>query len=384
MVILGDINTSHHLIDHCEGDSRDPKEFYDNPGRTFLSNLLKSSESPRERAKETDSPLAAAHHYEISENDSDESEKRLCSDLQCSSTHADVDANDFNANLEQHLFVDAFRVFHPKRKEAFTCWNTSIGARATNYGTRIDYIFPDVGLSNESLKNCEILPNIHGSDHCPVKAEFDVKMVAANLIPPSATKFWPEYAGGKQRTIGAFFGKKSDTGDEIINSKSIEKRPMVNNDSSNAKRQKIKEKKPKPKTMLDFMMTKKVSDGEKTSSTLSSSQSSTSSSSSSQSTMSQSTISSQSTMSQKENDAVDGKQSIKIDNAQNASVGAWKKLLKGPGLAPVCKGHGEPCVANKVKKAGPNMGKTFYACARPTGHASNKEARCNHFEWAKK
>ena len=35
--------------------------------------------------------------------------------------------------------VDAFRAFHPKRLNAFTCWNTKTDARKTNYGTRLDY-----------------------------------------------------------------------------------------------------------------------------------------------------------------------------------------------------------------------------------------------------
>lgn len=31
---------------------------------------------------------------------------------------------------------------------------------------------------------------------------------------------------------------------------------------------------------------------------------------------------------------------------------------------PLCKGHQEPCVPRVVKKAGPNLGRRFYACAR--------------------
>lgn len=49
---------------------------------------------------------------------------------------------------------------------------------------------------------------------------------------------------------------------------------------------------------------------------------------------------------------------------------------------PVCKGHGEPCVARVVKKAGPNIGRGFYVCARAKGPASNPEACCSHFEWS--
>eukprot|EP00899_Mesostigma_viride_P019718 jgi/Mesvir1/27748/Mv07438-RA.1 len=37
-------------------------------------------------------------------------------------------------------FVDIFRLFHPTRTHAYTCWNVASGAKAFNYGTRIDFI----------------------------------------------------------------------------------------------------------------------------------------------------------------------------------------------------------------------------------------------------
>lgn len=49
---------------------------------------------------------------------------------------------------------------------------------------------------------------------------------------------------------------------------------------------------------------------------------------------------------------------------------------------PLCKGHREPCVARTVKKAGPNVGRGFYVCARAEGPVSNPEANCSHFQWA--
>jgi len=38
------------------------------------------------------------------------------------------------------LMVDSFRHFYPDKEKAFTCWNTSVNARQSNSGTRIDYI----------------------------------------------------------------------------------------------------------------------------------------------------------------------------------------------------------------------------------------------------
>ena len=45
-----------------------------------------------------------------------------------------------------NVFFDSFRYLHPERKEAFTCWNTKMNCRATNFGTRIDYILINKGL----------------------------------------------------------------------------------------------------------------------------------------------------------------------------------------------------------------------------------------------
>jgi AP endonuclease-2 len=66
-------------------------------------------------------------------------------------------------------FVDVFRVFHPDRMSAYTCWNTMTGARYSNYGSRIDYILADSALvEKEFFTQCNIRPDIHCSDHCNV------------------------------------------------------------------------------------------------------------------------------------------------------------------------------------------------------------------------
>uniref|UniRef100_G3PF93 DNA-(apurinic or apyrimidinic site) endonuclease 2 n=1 Tax=Gasterosteus aculeatus TaxID=69293 RepID=G3PF93_GASAC len=67
-----------------------------------------------------------------------------------------------------------------------------------------------------------------------------------------------------------------------------------------------------------------------------------------------------------------------------APSGFWKSVFHGPPPPPSCKVHGEPCVLRTVKKEGPNVGRQFFVCARPQGHASNPEARCNYFTWVDK
>ncbi len=72
------------------------------------------------------------------------------------------------------LLVDLFRCAYPNRKNAFTCWNTKTSARSTNFGSRIDYILADPTLS-KSLCMCDILPDVMGSDHCPVVSILEIE-----------------------------------------------------------------------------------------------------------------------------------------------------------------------------------------------------------------
>ena len=55
---------------------------------------------------------------------------------------------------------------------------------------------------------------------------------------------------------------------------------------------------------------------------------------------------------------------------------AWR--VRDPSRAPDCS-CGDPCAAKTVRKAGPNQGKTFWACRRP-----KRAAPCGFFQWRKK
>lgn len=66
-------------------------------------------------------------------------------------------------------FVDSFRKFH-REGGNYTWWPYYANARSRNLGWRIDYVFVSKGLAPE-LKKAFILPEIKGSDHCPVGIE---------------------------------------------------------------------------------------------------------------------------------------------------------------------------------------------------------------------
>jgi len=72
-------------------------------------------------------------------------------------------------NIIDTGFVDTFRLF-TKGNGHYTWWSHFANARARNIGWRIDYIFVSSKLAKK-VKSSEILPNVMGSDHCPVLVE---------------------------------------------------------------------------------------------------------------------------------------------------------------------------------------------------------------------
>jgi len=63
-------------------------------------------------------------------------------------------------------FVDTFRIF-TKGNGHYSWWSHFSGARERNVGWRIDYIFVSKKLKDK-VKEAKILPEVFGSDHCPV------------------------------------------------------------------------------------------------------------------------------------------------------------------------------------------------------------------------
>lgn len=68
-------------------------------------------------------------------------------------------------------FVDTFRMFHSEPGQ-YTWWNLMTRARERNVGWRIDYLFVSSNLESR-VKDAFILPDVTGSDHCPVGIRLD-------------------------------------------------------------------------------------------------------------------------------------------------------------------------------------------------------------------
>lgn len=66
--------------------------------------------------------------------------------------------------------IDSFRYINPEMKDAYSWWSYRGGARAKNVGWRIDYFLVSEILCPK-IENAYILPEVDGSDHCPVVVE---------------------------------------------------------------------------------------------------------------------------------------------------------------------------------------------------------------------
>ncbi len=326
-------------------------------------------------------------------------------------------------------FVDTFRYFHPTRTNAFTCWSTLTGARQTNYGTRIDYIFADCQLAREQFVAADIMPEVEGSDHCPMWGQLSCSLLPCSKPPPLCTRYLPEFAG-KQQKLSQFLVKvdqkssqSEQTGalpgsqDEEERRENLNplgvgnisgKKRLITPDSDVPKGKKTKTVKTSSKpqgSLLSFFKPKLTNVVSSTEAPVRQCENTLSLD---KVTSSQNALESSVTSSAPEETepVCDGSPQLSTTEQNDSNMkpkhltpqptgrhsaakkGAssvfWKSVLHGPPPPPSCKVHGEPCVLRTVKKEGPNVGKQFFVCARPQGHASNPDARCNFFAWVDK
>ena len=88
-----------------------------------------------------------------------------------SAGYTQVEIDGFSRFVDAGL-IDSFRHQHPDTV-AYSWWSYRANARVNNIGWRIDYVLTSLALVNQ-IKSTFILPQIHGSDHCPVGIEIDL------------------------------------------------------------------------------------------------------------------------------------------------------------------------------------------------------------------
>ncbi|KAF9244212.1 Endonuclease/exonuclease/phosphatase [Melanogaster broomeanus] len=165
VIVVGDVNICATPLDHCDGHlASNAATFHDHPARAWFRNWL----------------------------------------------------------TPNGCMTDAVRTFWPGRKGMYTCWNTKISARETNYGTRVDYILVTPGML-PWIKHGDIHPSLKGSDHCPIFIDLHDEIVTSTgktltlreampvdgkkIEPPRlAARRWEEFSG-KQTLLSSFFAK---------------------------------------------------------------------------------------------------------------------------------------------------------------------------------
>ncbi|XP_067938949.1 DNA-(apurinic or apyrimidinic site) endonuclease 2-like [Watersipora subatra] len=327
VLVVGDLNISHRPIDHC--DPGDETEFVEQPHRQWLNRML---------------------------------------------------------DTEAGLLTDTYRVLHPDKKFVFSCWNTKIGARQTNYGSRIDYI-----LLDQRIKHCvtsaDVLSKYLGSDHCPVSVVLSLDMQPSSQPPLMCSSH--RYKA-KQQKLTMFMKKSDDIKKDPFDS-------LPTNCSNRIKKKRKPSNVPSSSSLNSFIKKAKDNECESTvsSESTNSSQDKVSQPDSSQTDSSQ-PDSSQPDSSQPDSSQPDSSQPdsqpILVPSGENVDLSgrqrdttlkAWPKLFhKTRKQAPKCDGHKERCVLKTVSKTGSNKGRQFYSCSRPVGLPGDRQARCSYFAWA--
>ena len=70
-------------------------------------------------------------------------------------------------------FTDTFRHLHPDLVGAYSWWSYRFKARQNNAGWRIDYFLVSDRIKDK-IVTASILPEVMGSDHCPVMLEIEL------------------------------------------------------------------------------------------------------------------------------------------------------------------------------------------------------------------
>jgi len=111
----------------------------------------------------------------------------ICGDLNCAHKEIDlknpktntrnagftIEERDKLTTLLDAGFTDFYRHFNPEKTGAYTWWSYMPGVRENNTGWRIDYFLGSDRLT-EKIQETFILPEILGSDHCPVGIVIDL------------------------------------------------------------------------------------------------------------------------------------------------------------------------------------------------------------------
>ncbi|CAH9117113.1 unnamed protein product [Cuscuta epithymum] len=346
--------------------------------------------------------------------------------IDCCDAGPDFEKNEFKRWFRSLLvqngghFLDVFRSKFPDRREAYTCWSTSTGAEEFNYGTRIDHILSAGSCLHEErdqeghdfvtchIQECDILVQfqrwkpgnaprwkegrsikLEGSDHVPVYSTLrGLPEVELHSTPSLSTRYHPQVYGYQQTLVSMLMRRESSTqininGGSTSSPDGSVTDPNVIHDSPISR---LEESNKRARYSRGSQLTLKSFFQNVPSETLDSNSMdkhhiSTSLPSATENGNSKECEWNASESIQEEG-LVDACDSLD-EGKRTDALQEWQRIQQlMQNSVPVCKGHKEPCVSRLVKKAGPNLGRRFYVCARSEGPASNREANCGYFKWA--
>ena len=117
---------------------------------------------------ETEKPVVVCGDFNVAHRPIDLKNDKSNYNKTAGYTQIEIDGMD---NFLQAGFTDAYRTLHPDQV-AYTYWSYRFKARERNTGWRIDYFLISESLLPQ-LREVEILSDIYGSDHCPVRMVMD-------------------------------------------------------------------------------------------------------------------------------------------------------------------------------------------------------------------
>lgn len=115
---------------------------------------------------QADKPLIACGDFNVAHQAIDIARPKANYNKSAGYTQAEIDG--FSGFLTTGL-VDSYRHLHPD-SVAYSWWSYRANARANNIGWRIDYVLTSQSLIGQ-IQQAFILPEVMGSDHCPVGIE---------------------------------------------------------------------------------------------------------------------------------------------------------------------------------------------------------------------
>ena len=255
---------------------------------------------------------------------------------------------------DEGILIDTTRFIQTKKRlKMYTVWNTLKNTRSINYGSRIDFILIS-NILKEGIKNANILPDVMGSDHCPVY--FDLNMIPLNPVNSLHNAKLPKFEAKfkfelNHRNVLDLFSENSNKAKEMITE--------LKDFGSNTGKSSINET-----NDLNRIVKRSISNKSKSIDSFFKSQHNGSVASRNRSMELLARISGRNE-----------------ERTSNNIISTQSKLTIAEGLddTPLCK-HNEEAIL-RISKTVSNFGKRFWTCKKPKGDSNNRDSSCGFFQW---